>query len=309
MENAEKAALARLIQMGGDGEGQAHPVVTVVKLGRASECDVSVHGTKVSREHCMVRKIRDQYFVLDLGSKNGTLVNGVRHRICHLRDGDVIKVGNTPFEFRLGSEDSADASQLAVSVVDGFDADLSQVPSTNVNDLLSGEVEATGEHEIDLTVTHASLVLRRLADVRDAETLADALADLACSILKHADRCAVLLKRGWYDFPVPMASRDNQTQTDNIVMLSELADEVMRTGKAFVSADVVKDLGLDRDISAEVLKAQSLAACPIILREATIGLLYAETVRRGFYFTLDDLYLLVFLSALAPMMITRTRAS
>ena len=47
----------------------------------------------------------------------------------------------------------------------------------------------------------------------------------------------------------------------------------MNTGKAFVSSDVVNDFHMDVHETTELIKAQSLAACPVIRRNEVIGLL------------------------------------
>ena len=58
----------------------------------------------VSRRHAEVRRIGDGYSLVDLGSTNGTEVNGQRIQETALMNGDVIGVGTTSitFERRLG---------------------------------------------------------------------------------------------------------------------------------------------------------------------------------------------------------------
>ncbi len=63
-------------------------------LGRASDCDVVFLERQISRYHARVERDEEGYFLRDLGSKNGTLVNDepVRGQPYHLRDGDEIKL-------------------------------------------------------------------------------------------------------------------------------------------------------------------------------------------------------------------------
>ena len=76
----------------------------VVVIGRSSDCDVRVEDANVSRRHAEVRRIGDGYSLVDLGSTNGTEVNGQRIQETALMNGDVIAVGTTriTFERRLG---------------------------------------------------------------------------------------------------------------------------------------------------------------------------------------------------------------
>ena len=69
-------------------------------IGRMSECDVTVNDTNVSRRHAEVRTSGTSHVVVDLGSTNGTLVNGERvvsERL--IADGDIISVGSTHLRF------------------------------------------------------------------------------------------------------------------------------------------------------------------------------------------------------------------
>ena len=76
----------------------------VVVIGRSSDCEIRVDDANVSRRHAEVRRIGDGYSLVDLGSTNGTEVNGQRIQETALMSGDVIAVGTTriTFERRLG---------------------------------------------------------------------------------------------------------------------------------------------------------------------------------------------------------------
>jgi pSer/pThr/pTyr-binding forkhead associated (FHA) protein len=68
-----------------------------ITIGRGDEADICIRDTWSSRVHCRV-EIRDgQLFLEDLGSSNGTLVNGTRATEAALQSGDQITVGITTF--------------------------------------------------------------------------------------------------------------------------------------------------------------------------------------------------------------------
>ncbi|MCC5952289.1 MAG: DUF3662 and FHA domain-containing protein [Acidimicrobiia bacterium] len=71
----------------------------VATIGRLPDCEVTVSDTNVSRRHAEIRPHGDGFVVVDLGSTNGTKVNGVRVTERTLRDGDELTFGNTRITF------------------------------------------------------------------------------------------------------------------------------------------------------------------------------------------------------------------
>jgi hypothetical protein len=81
-------------------DGRAYPVTARrVVLGRSRECDIRVPDANVSRRHAEVRQEDATYWVVDLGSTNGTEVNGRRVERGKLSDGDRITIGSTDVVF------------------------------------------------------------------------------------------------------------------------------------------------------------------------------------------------------------------
>ncbi len=70
-----------------------------VVIGRLPECDVHVEDTQVSRRHAEIRADAGGYVLVDLGSLNGTLVNGMPVTEHLLVDGDEIKLGAAIIRF------------------------------------------------------------------------------------------------------------------------------------------------------------------------------------------------------------------
>jgi hypothetical protein len=71
----------------------------VVTVGRMAESNLVLADPNVSRNHAEIRPQGDGYVVVDLGSTNGTKVNGIRVQEHVLSDGDEIAFGNTTMRF------------------------------------------------------------------------------------------------------------------------------------------------------------------------------------------------------------------
>ena len=70
-------------------------------IGRLPECDVVLPDSNVSRRHAELRRQGDGVFVTDLGSTNGTRVNGTPVREQLLASGDEVSVGSTKLIFEM----------------------------------------------------------------------------------------------------------------------------------------------------------------------------------------------------------------
>ncbi len=74
----------------------------VTTIGRLPECDIAITDPGASRRHARIDRREEGYFVTDLGSTNGTLVNDEAVSEQALLDGDRITIGTTVLEFRRG---------------------------------------------------------------------------------------------------------------------------------------------------------------------------------------------------------------
>jgi hypothetical protein len=84
-------------------DGRRIPLTRAVTvLGRAADVDVPLDDAGVSRRHAEIHVTDDRYRVVDLGSTNGTFVDGERVTAGELRDGSTITVGRSRLVFRLG---------------------------------------------------------------------------------------------------------------------------------------------------------------------------------------------------------------
>lgn len=83
-----------------DGFGMAHPIGPKTSIGRNHEGELVVLASSVSREHAELRKTDNGWHVRDLGSRNGTFVDGVRAQgRVNLNERSVVKIGDVALWF------------------------------------------------------------------------------------------------------------------------------------------------------------------------------------------------------------------
>jgi pSer/pThr/pTyr-binding forkhead associated (FHA) protein len=101
MEAKPKAMPLALKLSEGPGAGTSEvslPARSKVVIGRGPGCDLVVKDAKASRRHCQLTRKESDFVLEDLGSRNGTFVNGERIEApVHLKPNQTFKVGDTVF--------------------------------------------------------------------------------------------------------------------------------------------------------------------------------------------------------------------
>jgi hypothetical protein len=100
VEPAAKAATARLVIREDGAERQVSITKDVITIGRLGECDVVIKDKGASRRHVQLRTAEGVTTMTDLGSTNGTRLNGQTVQSGALSDGDRITIGTTVLEYR-----------------------------------------------------------------------------------------------------------------------------------------------------------------------------------------------------------------
>ena len=128
----------RLIAIAGPSLGALLPLEGATTLGREPSSDYQIHDAAMSRRHCTIDRRDNGWGIVDLDSRNGTMVNGVPIRAHALADGDQIRVGDSVFLFAAGARQDA-AAPMAGSTTGA--AMLLEPPS-------GGQVTFTTEQQI-----------------------------------------------------------------------------------------------------------------------------------------------------------------
>lgn len=103
-----------LVVRKGKNLGQTYALnrVKTISIGRSRVCEIRLDDLTVSSQHCRIIPESERHILYDLGSTNGTLVNGKKVQKQTLQDGDVIKVGHTQFLYKVEQHPSKVESPL-----------------------------------------------------------------------------------------------------------------------------------------------------------------------------------------------------
>lgn len=123
--------------------------ITIVKdmtiVGRKEDCDVRLEHKSVSKMHCVIVKTDGLLLLRDLGSTNGTRVNGQRVRRAALLPNDNLTIANHKFRVHLGPDEAPPPPAPRVNASEH----TQQLDARDVADLLRNPKKARPAPEED----------------------------------------------------------------------------------------------------------------------------------------------------------------
>ena len=88
-----------------DGNHKPFPLPSnITVIGRRHDCDLRIPITLVSRRHCKLSKIDQTVKIRDLGSRNGTFLNGKRIKEAAINAGDYVEIGSLTFLLQVNGK-------------------------------------------------------------------------------------------------------------------------------------------------------------------------------------------------------------
>ncbi len=105
---------ASVVIIKGHAEGMEYLIArTSAVIGRDSHADIRLKDPLVSREHAAILYRNGKFVLEDLGSTNGTVMNGASIKQVDLHHGDTFSLGNTVLQFVL--EDTGKSSTYEIA--------------------------------------------------------------------------------------------------------------------------------------------------------------------------------------------------
>lgn len=270
-----------LITLQGPEIGQKFPLEqTCTILGRQFDCHICLQGRAVSRQHAQIVQRDNQFFVEDLGSSNGTFLNGQRlqpRTPIPFGDGDNLAIGSYTFALRQPlSTTLASEPNLVIR---------EKVNAVNLNQTVYGQ-DPAAKLQIVLEIA------QNLARTLDLEPLLDKLTEQLMRLLPQADRGIIILCEG-NNLRV-RAQRGRGTQDSSVRPYSRtVVSRALEEGIAILSDDVQTDERFNASATLASLELHSVLCVPLLGKEQQrLGVIQMDRFRKGSSFKVDDLHLL-----------------
>jgi serine phosphatase RsbU (regulator of sigma subunit) len=271
-------------------------------LGRAPECQIQLDSNMVSRRHAQVVREGNVFYVEDLGSGNGTFLNGKRIAgRTPLKSDDRLKLGPILLRFETGApsrkRQMPDEPALNVEI-GGDDTATTIVESSEVSGGYGG-LEVRPEAKLRAVIE----ITRSLAGTVDMQAIVPLILDTLFSIFPQADRGCILLKDAESSQLVPVAQKHRRSDSDETVKLSRtILNKVLKEKTGILSADATSDARFEAAASISSLTIRSMMCVPLLgLDGEPMGAINIDTQNVLSRFTKEDLDLLMAVAGQAAL--------
>lgn len=272
-------------------------------IGRSSKAQLSIPDPMLSREHARIERETGRWVLRDLGSHNGTYVNG--HRIdstCALKEGDVLGLGGTVITVHLTPRAIIDEK----AEHDRWAEHTLLRPASEI--ITSEGIPPGADTGNEAALVAALQRLKMLNEVHQALASPMGLPELLTLILDKAfehltpDQGAIFLRNaGGTSYCA--AARPPIADGGESLYSRHLEREVAEKGMAALVMDALEDERFAAAQSILGAGVRSLLAAPLSDSEGSFGMMVVRTSGSARHFTEEDLELLVSLASVAALRI------
>ena len=298
-------------------------------IGRSSRNDICIGDPFASRLHAELRSEGDRVLLVDMGSANGTYLNGQRvNGTVKLEVGDLVRIGETEIEYASGDQGMLSGATVFLSgpAVAALPADTITSPISNrsTSDLLSsiqsgaisGEMrlssgqramlapDASAGRDLLGIVSQVGIALLPRTSLEDTLRMTIDLvfqaipAERGFLFLKEGDDLTCKIARG--------ASRDALPTASQVQISRSITSRVLSEGASILTSDAMHDPRFQAQNSVVLSQIRSVMAVPLFSGEETFGMIYVDNPFNN-RFTEEDLKVLTTIASVASIKIEHER--
>ncbi len=279
-------------------------------IGRDSSNRLAISDLALSRRHCLIRRQEGQFTVFDLGSLNGSRVNGVPIKERVLQHGDRIEIGDSVLLFLLEPE-QAEAASTPVQL-DAQEWISRSTVQLRVEDAvyLKPHGETRPLQDVARAVRDLDALLKistTLQAVRDLADLENRLLESVFEIVP-AERGAILLTDANQEEPISVLGRSRDIRSNQPVRVSRtIVERVLRERTGILSNDILESSVAKSPDSLIASRVRSLICVPMEAFGRKIGVLYLDATDPSISFDDGHLQLIAAIASIAAIALENAR--
>ena len=280
-----------------------------VSIGRDPSNDLWIADHSLSRQHCLLVSRDGQFAIRDLGSKNGTLVNGMPIGEQLLHDGDHISVGDSVFIFQL-EEGEVHLERSPVELTETTEIELSPLLLRAddalylQSDKVTASLPKTARMALDLNALLK--IATGIGGIRDQESLQWQLLGFIFDVVP-AERGAVLLFDDTEKFSSAVGWDRVRGPAHPVRVSRTVVQRIRRDGVGLVVNDVSGDTTLAHVQTLAELHVHSVLCVPLLVSGKVVGAIYLDSKRATRHFDEGHLQVMTAVAGIASLALDNVR--
>lgn len=258
-------------------------------LGRDVANQIQLHDTEVSRRHAVLRRADKTYMLSDLGSSNGTFVNGRRVDAHRLASGDQVQIGNTQLLYTQTSGDSGvDLAQKIDIITGALGNDHSRIVSAisqaDGSRLFDPDSDMPSHLRLNRAGSNLQIIYRTAlaaSHTLDIDELLDRIMRLIFDWVE-ADRGCIMLMDPQTKQLAPKVRRHRRpgSRDDNerISISQTILDYCMQHNEGVLTSDAQEDERWNPAASIVRMGVREALCAPMTGRYGVVGVIYIDTL-------------------------------
>ena len=288
---------------------------TPVVIGRHPDCEIQLDDVSVSRFHAKITLDNGHFYLQDLNSRNGTILNGdAIAKPTRIFDQAQIKICDSTLSFSLKQAGTLRANEPTAPSPSKYLSSVFLDDHASENASVMSQLDIPSHHQrihnhataeqklVALTkITHA------LSESVERNQVLTKILDFLLELFTNADRGFIILKNETGDLE-PVGWKTRHAAGDEQIRISKtIIKQVVDSKHPVISSDAASDDRFEMAQSIVDFRIRSLMCAPMInSKEEVIGVIHLDTVKQSIAFNEEELETLTTIALQASLAVQKS---